>query len=449
MPKSKPQILVIDDEDSMLRTYKSVLKSSYNVTLLNSGRKAFEVLKDGNFSLLLLDLMMPEMNGLEVLKKIREIDKNLEVIMVTAVHDIKSAVQAIKLGAYDYITKPFEVEGLLSVVSKALERRALLRENVYLRQLVEEKGSYLNLIGKTEAMKKVFNLIDKIAATESTVLVTGESGTGKELVAHAVHRGSSRAKKPFIVVNCAAIPESLIESELFGHERGAFTGAMERKEGKFELADGGTIFLDEIGCMKSSLQSKMLRVLQDNVIERVGGGKPIQVDVRVIAATNLDIEETVKKREFREDLYYRINVMRVHLPPLRERKDDVPLLLGYFVEKYNKELKKKIKGFNKCALGLLMEYDWPGNVRELQNMVERVVALSENKEEIPAEDIPMENASHNIVKKGLKEATMDFEKRYIKNVLCETGGNQTKAADVLSINRTTLIAKIKQLGLKS
>ena len=448
MIKVKPNILVVDDEESMLKTYKSVLKNSYNVTPINNSQAALDLLKNDNFSLVLLDIKMPNMDGIETLQKIKEIDKNIEVIMVTAVHDIKSAVQTIKLGAYDYITKPFEVEELLSIVEKALEKRSLVRENVYLRQALEEKGSYLDLIGKTEIIKRIFNLIDKVAATDSTVFVTGESGTGKELIAHAIYKKSPRANKPFIVVNCAAIPESLMESELFGYERGAFTGALERKEGKFELASGGTIFLDEIGCMKASLQSKLLRVLQDNVVERVGGRTPIQVDVRIIAATNLDIKEAIKKGEFREDLFYRLNIIPIHLPPLRERKEDIPHFLNYFLDKYNKEFNKKIKGFNKDALELLTEYAWPGNVRELENLVERMVVISEKEEYISAEDIPLENTSRNIIKKSLKEALMEFEKRYIKNALAEAGGNQTKAAEILGIHRTTLISKMEQLGLK-
>ena len=392
--------------------------------------------------------MMPEMSGLEVLKKIKEADKNLEIIIVTAVHDIKSAVQAIKLGAYDYITKPFEADELLSIIGKALEKRSLVRENTYLRQALEEKGSFFDLIGRAEVIVKVFGLIDKVALTDSTVLITGESGTGKELAAQAIHRKSHRGQKPFVVVNCAALPEPLIESELFGHEKGAFTGALERKEGKFELADEGTIFLDEIGCLPLALQSRLLRVLQDNCVERVGGGQTIKLDVRVIAATNMKMEESVKDGKFREDLYYRLNVLRVHMPSLRDRREDISLFLDYFLHKYSKEFNKSIKGFSPEAVRTLSEYDWPGNVRELQNLVERIVALSENESLISAEDIPLENASHNLIKKGLKEAQNDFEKRYVKNALVEAGGSQTKAAAILGIHRTTLISKMEQLGLK-
>lgn len=448
MLKLKPKILAIEDENSMLLTYRSILKASYDPVLINNPKDGLAALGKDNYSLVLLDMMMPDMSGLEVLKKIKETDKNLEVIMVTAVRDIKSAVQAIKLGAYDYITKPFEAEELLSIIEKALEKRSLVRENTYLRQALEEKGSFLDLIGRTEIIKKVFALINKIALTDSTVLITGESGTGKELAAQAIHKRSPRAQKPFVVVNCAALPEPLIESELFGHERGAFTGALERKEGKFELADEGTIFLDEIGCLPLALQSRLLRVLQDNCVERVGSGKPVQVDVRVIAATNMKMEEAVKDGKFREDLYYRLNVIRLHMPSLRERREDIPLFLDYFLDKYNKEFNKRIEGFSPEALQMLSEYDWPGNVRELQNLVERIVALSENEALISADDIPLENVCHNLIRKGLKEAQRDFEKRYIRNVLAEAGGNQTKAAEILGIHRTTLISKMEQLGLK-
>lgn len=448
MNKSKPNLLVVDDEESMRKTYQAILRDAYRVTLVSNGREALEKLESDNFSLVILDMMLPDMNGIKILQKARELDRNLEIVMVTAARDTKSAVQSIKLGAYDYLTKPFEVEELLSIIEKALEKRLLARENVYLRQVLEEKGPYLDLLGQTEIIKKVFDLINKIACTDCTVLITGESGTGKELTAHAIHKKSPRANKPFVVVNCAAVPESLIESELFGHERGAFTGALERREGKFELADGGTIFLDEIGCMPLALQSRLLRVLQDGSVERIGGGNPVQVDVRVIAATNMKMEEAIKKGELREDLYYRLNVIRVQMPPLRERREDIPLFLNYFLDKYNKEFNKKIQGFSAEALGRLIEYDWRGNVRELQNLVERVVALSDGGTLVSVEDLPLENSFHNMIKTGLKEALAEFEKRYIKNALTETGGNQTKAAELLGVHRTTLISKMDQYRLK-
>jgi len=448
MVKTKPSILVVDDEESMLKTYKAILKNNYAPILVNSGQDAVKQIQENPFSLVILDIMMPEMSGIEVLQKIKQFDPALEVIVVTAAREIKSAVQAIKLGAYDYLTKPFEVEELLSVMEKALERRSLVRENAYLRKALEEKGSYLDLIGKTEAIQKIFNLIDKVSATNSTVLITGESGTGKELVAHAIYKKSPRANGPYIVVNCAAIPENLMESELFGHERGAFTGALERKEGKFELADGGTIFLDEIGCMRPALQSKLLRVLQDNIVERVGGSKPQQVDVRVIAATNLDMQAAIRKGEFREDLFYRLNVIPLHLPPLREREEDIPLFLDHFLNKFNREFNKAIKGFSPTATEILVNYSWPGNVRELQNLVERIAAISDNNSVITENDLPFDK---NIIAKGkidLKEKVNDFELSQIKKALKEADGNQTKAAKILGIHRSTLLSKMEEFGLR-
>lgn len=448
MPQTKVNLLVIDDDQSMLKTYKSLLKNIYNLTLVDNGPEALEQVKAHDFALVILDLKMPGMDGQEVLQKIKEFDKNIEVIMLTAVRDIKSAVQAIKLGAYDYATKPFEAEELLTLLEKALEKRSLVRENSYLRQVLEEKCAYFDLIGKAASMQKVFVMIDKIAATDSTVLITGESGTGKELVAHAIHKKSPRANKPFVVVNCAALPEALIESELFGYERGAFTGALERKEGKFELADGGTIFLDEIGCLKAPLQAKLLRVLQDNVIERLGGKNPLQVDVRVIAATNLNLEDSIKKGEFREDLFYRLNIIRVHLPPLRERMEDLPLLANFFLAKFCKEFNKKVHSITADAFKLLAAYHWPGNVRELQNLLERAVVLLDNKDHLSVEDLPLEKTPGVNVNQSLKEAQNEFDRGYITAALKDAGSNQTKAAEKLGIHRTTLISKMKELGLK-
>jgi two-component system response regulator AtoC len=446
--ETKPNILVVDDDESLLKTYRSILKRMYNPILISDPRDALEALGKNSVSLVLLDVKMPQMDGLELLQKIKQIESKIEVIMITAVSDIKFAVKAIKLGAYDYIAKPFEIDELLSIAGKALEKRALVKENEYLRQTVEERYRYVDLIGQSNSMQNVFKLIDKIAATDSTVLVTGESGTGKELVAHAIHIKSRRVNKPFIVVNCAAIPETLVESELFGHECGAYTGAMERREGKFELANEGTIFLDEIGCMKPAMQSKLLRVLESGTIERVGGGRSINVDTRVIAATNVNLGEAIQKNEFREDLFYRLNIINVRLPLLRERKEDIPVLLDYFLGRYNKEFNKKIKGFSQQTLDLLKKYDWPGNVRELQNIVERAVVLHEDGEYVSIENIPLSDIVSGDITKSLKEAQMEFERGYILKALQKVNGNQSKAAELLQINRTTLIAKIKQLGIK-
>jgi DNA-binding NtrC family response regulator len=447
MPQTKLNILAIDDDDSMLKTYKTVLNDLYNPILANNAAKAFEILRTEDVSLVLLDMQMPKMNGIEVLEKIKEDDSNLEVIMITAVPDIKTAVKALKLGAYDYLTKPFEIEALLAVMEKALEKKALTKENRYLKRTLEEKGPVIDLLGGTAVMKDIFGLINKVAATNSAVLITGESGTGKELAAHAIHKKSGRRNGPFVVINCAAIPENLIESELSGYERGAFTGALENKEGKFELADRGTLFLDEIGCMKTAMQSRLLRVLQDGFVERVGSKKSIHVDVRIISATNIDIEDAIKKGEFRQDLYYRLNVMRIHMPSLRQHRQDISLYLDHFIAKYNKRFNKKVKDLDKRSIELLEQYDWPGNVRELQNLVERAVALSD-KETVSIEGMAFENSQENTTKKDLKAALADVEIRCIRNALAEAGGSQTKAAEILGIHRTTLIEKMKTLNLK-
>jgi two-component system response regulator AtoC len=444
----KPTILIIDDEESMLTRYKWGLKDDYELVLLNDSSNIPAALAQNNVDLVLLDLMMPGRDGLTILPEIKAFDRNLPVIMVTAVQDVKLAVKAIKLGAYDYLMKTFEAEDLIATINQALEKRSLVRENVYLKQVLAEKGYQWDLIGRSEPARKTFALIDKAARVNSTVLITGESGTGKELVAHAIHKSSARADQPFIVVNCAALPESLIEAELFGHEKGAFTGAVERKEGKFELANNGTIFLDEIGCMPLNLQSRLLRVIQDNCVEKIGSQKPVKVDIRVIAATNLQLEAAVKKSEFREDLFYRLNVIRINLPPLRDRKEDIPLYAEYFTNKFSREFNKGLKGITPEALRIMINYDWPGNVRELQNLIERIVALTDQPEYIQADDIPLEAAAQNLVQEGLKEALLDFERRYIKNALAAADGNQTKAAEILNIHRTTLVSKLDQLGLK-
>ncbi|MDI6732056.1 MAG: sigma-54 dependent transcriptional regulator [Candidatus Margulisbacteria bacterium] len=447
MNRPKGRILVVDDEAGLLKAYRSILHHDYDLTLVNSGKEAIRQLGEKRFDMMLLDIMLQDVNGIDLLEKGKTIDPSIDAIMVTAVHDIKDAVKAMKLGAYDYITKPFDAEELAALVGKVFERRALRKENIYLRQVLEKKGSFMELLGNSPAMRQVFAVIEKVSPTDSTVLITGESGSGKELAANAIHKKSQRAQNPFVVVNCAAIPDNLLEAELFGYEKSAFTGATEPKEGKFELAEGGTIFLDEIGCMKGPMQAKLLRVIQDGKVDRIGSSKPKEVDVRIVAATNTKIEEAIKKGEFREDLFYRLNVIRLHMPPLRERKEDIPLFLDNFLRKYNAELNKKIKGFNQEALAALTAYNWPGNVRELQNIVERVAALSEGKEYISTEELPLQSGLQDLEAKQLKDAELEFQAKYIKNVLQKTQGNQTKASEILGINRTTLIAKMKHLGI--
>ncbi|MBN3032985.1 MAG: sigma-54-dependent Fis family transcriptional regulator [Candidatus Saganbacteria bacterium] len=433
----------------MLETYRSVLGRNYELLTAGSGAAAFELLKNRQVPLILLDLKMPRQSGLEVLKRLKEQESDSDVIIVTASQEIATAVEAMKLGALDYLTKPFDVKELLIVVAKALERRELVRENLYLKDSLKTATGHCELIGRGPGMKKLFETIGKIAPADSTVLIHGESGTGKELVARAIHKKSRRAARPFVAVNCAAIPENLLESELFGHERGSFTGALERKLGKFELADGGTLFLDEIGCMPPAMQAKLLRVLEDRTIERLGGEKSITVNVRIISATNIDFQREIESGKFRHDLYYRLNVIPLELIPLRERKEDIPLFAAYFLNKFNRELNKKVTGFSAAAMQGLMNNNWPGNVRELQNMIERLVVLA-GSSEITASDLPFglpPGTPADIPAGNLHERLARYEKELIQKALADGGGSRTKAAQILGIARSSLNSKLKPLGL--
>jgi len=442
----KPLILAVDDEADMLETYRSILSKKFNLLTAASGNEALEILNSKAVALALLDMKMPKMDGLEVLKKIKEKEIETDVIVITASKDIQTAVEAMKLGALDYLSKPFDVKELILILEKALEKKALVKENLYLKETLKEAATYCDLIGRTPVMQKLFETIERVAPTDSTILICGESGTGKELVARAIHLKSKRLNKPFVTVNCAAIPENLLESELFGHERGSFTGALERKLGKFELADGGTLFLDEIGCMSAPMQAKLLRVLEDKIIERLGGEKGILIDVRIISATNIDFKKEIDSGKFRHDLYYRLNVIPVSLIPLRERREDVPLFVQYFLDKFNKELNKKIKGLSPEAMQAVMNYDWPGNVRELQNLIERLVVLS-NNEIIGADEISLSSASTSKSADSLKEAMEIHEKELILKALEECEQNRSEAAKILGIPRSTLNSRIEALGL--
>jgi len=456
MESLKPSLLMIDDEEDMLLLYKNILKDSYNVTTCSSGKKSIGLVQDHHFDLVLLDVLMPEMNGLEVLKKIRELDPGIDVIMVTASKEIRPAVDSLKLGAFDYIIKPFEVADLLSTIKKAIERRSMIKENIYLKQALDERASLGKLIGKSKQIKRIYDLIENVSDSDSTILITGESGTGKEIVAETIHNKSRRSAHPYVVVNCAAIPDNLLESELFGHEKGSFTGALERHLGKFELANGGTLFLDEIGELPLSMQAKLLRAVQDGVMTRVGGEKTIPVDIRIIAATNLEIQKAVSEKRFREDLYYRLNVIPIHMPPLRERAEDIPLFINYFIDKYNKELNKNLKRIDNDAMSIIMKYQWPGNIRELENMIERIITLSKDNTigvmQIPAELMQAPISPDQAVSMGelsLLRSVALFEKKMITEALNRCGGNQTSAARSLGIHRTTLISKMESLGLKN
>jgi len=441
----RPRILAIDDETDILTTYEIIFKNVYDIITASSGKTGINIIKSQSIDLLLLDIKMPKMSGTEVLKEIKKLDPDLPIIMVTALKDVSLAVECMKLSAYDYILKPFDNNELKILIEKALGKGALIKENQHLKALLQNDFQFENIVGKSKEAIKLFEMISKVSKSDSTILITGESGTGKELVAKAIHKRGIRSSKPFVAVNCASIPESLLETELFGHEKGSFTGANDRHIGKFEIADEGTLFLDEIGCMPPPMQSKLLRVLQENHIERVGGSKSIPIDVRVVAATNINIQDAILKGKFREDLYYRLNVIPILIPPLRERKDDIPLLIQHFIKRIAKT-EIKITGE---VIEVMSDYMWPGNIRELENLIERLVILSVNSS-ITIGDLPIEVISnnHKLSNVGyLKEACKEFEKRFIEKVLKETNNNHSRAAKIMGLHRTTLLSKMEVLGI--
>ncbi len=453
MSKKRSSILLIDDDDSLRRVMEfSLVEAGYAVRAVASGEEGIAAFEQNGFDAVITDVTMPGMSGLDVLKAIRRADPELPVIVITAYGAIESAVEAMKEGAFDYITKPFNRDEMRLSLERALKMRRLERENVGLRAEVVDRYRFSGIIGASEKMKQVLELAGRVAASDASVIITGESGTGKELLAKAIHYNSSRAEGPFIAVNCAAIPDTLIESELFGHVKGAFTGAVKDKEGKFELADGGTIFLDEIGELRVDLQAKLLRVIQERQVDRVGGGLPYPIDVRIIAATNMDIERAVRDGAFREDLYYRISVITLRLPPLRERREDIPLLAEYFLRKYVRSGDVKIEPE---ALAMLSAHGWPGNVRELENVMERAAVLRQGAA-ITRTDLPeqvqksraqgLESVVLNLPEDGL--SLEDLEKQLIIKALEKQKGNQTRAAEYLRITRPTLIYRMEKYGLK-
>jgi len=444
----KVKILVVDDEAIVRESLSDWLKEAgYQVFMAGSGYEALEIIEKEKPGIMITDLVMPSMDGIELMKKAKAQRPGIEVVIITAYASIPTAITAMKEGAFDYIEKPFCPERVELVVQKLAQHQELVEENFSLRQRLEDQYRFENIIAKSAKMQRVIEVIKVVARSSATVLITGESGTGKELVARAIHAQSHRNNKPFIAVSCAALPESLLESELFGHERGSFTGAYAQKKGKFEFADGGTLFLDEIGEMSANIQVHLLRVLEEKEFTRVGGNEPIKVDVRVISATNKDLKKAVEKQEFREDLYYRLNVVNVELPPLRERKEDVPLLAEHFLGKFASENRKDISAFSPGAMEFLLGYDWPGNVRELENAIERAVILAKGSL-ITNDDLPQENRSPAYLaapKKNLKEV----EEEHILNILRKTGGNYSEAARILGISRMTLYNKAKEYGLDS
>lgn len=442
-------LLVIDDEKNIREGLAADFEmDGYDVKIAANGDEGLEFLSKGDIDLVITDLRMPGTSGEDVLKKVTREMPGIPVIVLTGHGSIDAAVSAMQDGAYDFLTKPLNLEHLELVVKRALKGRELSLQHQELLSEVKSKSSD-NMIGKSPSLQKVNNLINKVADSKISILITGESGVGKEVVADAIQQKSSRRDKPFIKVHCAALSESLLESELFGHEKGAFTGAETLHKGKFELADGGTIFLDEIGEINPGVQVKLLRVLQEKKFERVGGEKTIEVDVRVISATNKTLEDEVKQKHFREDLYFRLKGIEIMVPPLRERKDDIPLLLNNFLLKYNKENNKNIKGFSNSAKNILFNYNWPGNVRELQHCVESAVVMASG-DEIQAEDLTIKledkkNSSGILVPYGI--SLEDAEKMIILENLESNNGNKTKTADILKIGRKTLHRKLNEYGL--
>jgi two-component system response regulator HydG len=449
----KPKILVVDDEPSHRRMIEAVLDAEgYEIKQADNGQAAIEAVEDRFYDLVIMDIRMPKVGGIEALKKIKEISPGIPIILMTAYASVGTAVEALKSNAYDYLTKPLDIEELKILVAKALRFRQLEQENVYLKERLNDRFDFSKILGRSPAMNSLFETMALVAPSEATLLIEGESGTGKELIANAIHQNSPRSERPLIKVNCAALPETLLESELFGHEKGAFTGAIARRQGRFQLAHKSSIFLDEIGEMAPTTQAKILRVLQEREFEPVGSTQTIKVDTRIIAATNKNLKDEIDQGHFREDLYYRINVVVLRVPSLGERREDIPLLADFFLKQYAKKNRRSIHGFTPRAVDLLMRHDWPGNVRELENVVERAVIMSRGDMITPLEfpeiikelDIDGQASRVDLTPgRSLKE----IEKDMILRTLDETGGNRTHAAKLLGISRRTLQLKLKEYGI--
>ena len=455
--KLSARVLIVDDEASMIEFLRLLFEEEgYSVETAGSVTQARERVADQDFDLVLSDILMPDGNGLELLREIKEKSSHTAVIMMTAYTSTKSAVEAMKLGAYTYVSKPFDVDELKVTARGALEKTVLETENVYLRRELEQKYQFSNIIGRSQKMQEIFSLIERVARTQSTVMIRGESGTGKELIAHAIHFHGPRRDKRFLSINCGALPENLLESELFGHERGAFTGAVREKKGLFQEAHQGTLFLDEIGEMTTPMQVKLLRALQGRTVRKVGGNKEEPVDVRIVAATNKDLAELIEKGDFREDLFYRINVIPIHLPPLRQRREDVPLLVDFFIKKFSHDMGVEPKPISVEALRALESYDWPGNVRELENTIERALALAID-ERLTTRDLPAHLVAGSTEKKDavyLPEEGLDLEdylddirSELMQQALERSDGVQTQAAEMLHMTFRSFRYYAKKLGL--
>jgi two-component system response regulator AtoC len=464
----KKQILVVDDEPNLRRVLSAQLeRDGYDVHTSEDGEQALALLRDHHIDLVITDLRMPRVDGMELLRRIAAFEEPAPVVMITAHGTVDTAVEALKTGAFDYITKPFDQDEVRTIVKKALRTQDLSATEASRPAPGVAEGGRYGIIGASPSLLDVYAVLDRVADTPTTVLVTGESGTGKELVARALHENSSRRERPFIKVNCAAIPRDLMESELFGYERGAFTGAVGSKPGRFELASGGTLFLDEVGSIPVEMQVKLLRALQESEFERVGGVKTIRVDVRLVAATNTDLKKEIAAGAFREDLYYRLNVVPIRLPPLRERREDIPLLVQHFVDKFNARLHKSVAGAEEAALDALSEHPWPGNIRELENVIERAVLFCDGSalrlSDLPAEiqrteerrpdsaSVRPQRTSAGLsdgLKEQVKAAMSRLERELIVKALEQTGGNVTHAARLLKISRKGLQLKMKELGLR-
>lgn len=460
-----PRILVVDDEMIVCESCRRILEEEgYEVETALSGEEAFRKMRENSFEIVITDLKMPGIDGMEVLRTLKKEYPETIIIMITGFSTVETAVEAMKLGAFDYIPKPFTPDEVSIVVKKAIEQKSLLLENIYLRQELQEKYGFHNIVGKSKRMQEIYRIIAKVAHTDSTVLIYGQSGTGKELIARAIHFNSLRKDKQFVPVDCAVLSENLLESELFGHIRGSFTGAITTKPGLFEVADGGTVFLDEVGNISLSIQAKLLRVLQEREFTPVGGTKSKKVDIRLIAATNKDLEKMIKEGSFREDLYYRLNIVPIYLPTLKERQEDIPLLAIHFLRKYSEEMGKKIKGFTQEAIERLMRYSWPGNVRELENVVQRTVVMMEEdmvrpehiilpdqKSKADSEPyVPMTSEELKEMKKQLRErAVEDIEKAFVISALERNQWNVTRASEDVGMLRPNFQALMRKYNIRA